>query len=71
MFQFKFLNELNQCLKTISDGGIILHPTDTVYGLGGNANDNNVTRKIKQIKKRELDQPLIHLMSDTKQICSE
>ena len=27
------------------DGGIILHPTDTVYGLGGNANDNNVTRE--------------------------
>ena len=49
MFQFKFLNELNQCLKTINDGGIILHPTDTVYGLGGNANDNNVTRKINQI----------------------
>ena len=50
MFQFKFLNELNKCLKTI-DGGIILHPTDTVYGLGGNANDNDVTRKINQIKK--------------------
>lgn len=68
MFQFKFLNELNQCLKTISDGGIILHPTDTVYGLGGNANDNNVTKKINQIKKRELNQPLIHLMSDIEMV---
>tara|TARA_A100001011_G_scaffold30272_1_gene29257 strand:+ start:1157 stop:1711 length:555 start_codon:yes stop_codon:yes gene_type:complete len=68
MFQFKFLNELNECLKTINDGGIILHPTDTVYGLGGNANDNNVTRKINQIKKRELDQPLIHLMSDIEMV---
>lgn len=64
MFQFKFLNELNHCLKTINDGGIILHPTDTVYGLGGNANDNNVTRRINKIKKRKLNQPLIHLMSD-------
>ena len=68
MFQFKFLNELNECLKTIKGGGIILHPTDTVYGLGGNANDHNVTRKINQIKKRELDQPLIHLMSEIEMV---
>ena len=68
MFQFKFLNELNECLKTINDGGIILHPTDTVYGIGGNANDNNATRKINRIKKRRLNQPLIHLMSDIENI---
>ena len=49
MFQFKFLNELNECLKTINDGGIILHPTDTVYGIGGNANDNNATGANKHI----------------------
>ena len=53
MFQFKFLNELNECLKTINDGGIIFHPTDTVYGIGGNANDNNATRKINRIKKED------------------
>ena len=68
MFQFKFLNELNECLKTINDGGIILHPTDTVYGIGGNANDNNATRKINRIKKRRLNQPLIHLMSDIEMV---
>ena len=68
MFQFKFLNELDNCLKTINDGGIILYPTDTVYGLGGNANDTNVTRKINQIKKRKLNQPLIHLMSDIEMV---
>ena len=53
MFQFKFLNELNECLKTINDGGIILHPTDTVYGIGGNANDNNVTVSYTHLRAHE------------------
>jgi tRNA threonylcarbamoyl adenosine modification protein (Sua5/YciO/YrdC/YwlC family) len=38
-------------LKNIKEGKIIIYPTDTNYGLGCNALDNNVVRKVRDIKK--------------------
>ncbi|HPG34608.1 MAG TPA: Sua5/YciO/YrdC/YwlC family protein, partial [Lentimicrobium sp.] len=33
----EFENEVSRTLKTLKDGGIILYPTDTVWGLGCDA----------------------------------
>ena len=68
MFQFKIVKEVNKCLRTIDEGGVILHPTDTVYGLAGDSANNKVSIKINQIKKRKVDKPLIHLMSGIEMI---
>jgi L-threonylcarbamoyladenylate synthase len=44
--------------KHILSGKIFIYPTDTVYGLGCNAEDKKTVEKIKQIKKRDKDKPL-------------
>jgi len=48
----------------LNNSGIIVYPTETVYGLGGNAFDEKVVRKIFKIKGREAGKPLIVLVKD-------
>lgn len=45
-------------VKEILDGKIFIYPTDTVYGLGCNALDEEAVSKIKEIKKRDKNKPL-------------
>lgn len=62
----KILDEKNitdkqfQELKSIIlAGGLIVFPTETVYGLGGNGLDQNASKKIYEAKGRPSDNPLI------------
>ena len=43
--------------RVLSEGSVILHPTETVYGLAGIYNNSKVIRKINDLKKRPEDQP--------------
>ena len=45
--------------KLLKSGGLIAFPTETVYGLGGNALDKNASKKIYAAKGRPCDNPLI------------
>ena len=51
-------NALAEAKKVIQAGGIIIYPTDTVYGLGCDATNKNSVKKIKEIKFRDKDKPL-------------
>ncbi len=42
----------------IKQGKIFIYPTDTIYGLGCNAENREAVEKIKQIKQRDKDKPL-------------
>ena len=57
--------EIEKCLKVIKSGGIILYPTDTIYGLGCDAYNLNAIRKINIIKGSDPEKPLIYLMNDS------
>ena len=46
---------IGEAIDIMADGGIILYPTDTVYGLGANIFNNDAVKKIYEIKKREID----------------
>ena len=46
------------CASTLSDGGIIVFPTDTVYGIGCNPYYDESVERIFQIKDRSEDKPL-------------
>ncbi|MBQ3020371.1 MAG: threonylcarbamoyl-AMP synthase [Clostridia bacterium] len=49
----------------IFSGGVVAIPTETVYGLGGNAFDDQAVQKIFEVKGRPNDNPLIaHVHSD-------
>ena len=52
-------NSLSQAKEIIFAGGVVAIPTETVYGLGGNAFDDNAVKKIFEIKGRPNDNPLI------------
>lgn len=49
----------------IMDGGVVAIPTETVYGLGGNAFDDEAVKRIFAVKGRPSDNPLIaHVHTD-------
>lgn len=48
----------NEIIKNIKQGKIFIYPTDTVYGLGCDAFNENAVSRIKEIKAREGDRPL-------------
>lgn len=50
--------------EILKKGEILIYPTETIYGLGGNALDENVYRKIIEIKNREERKNFIWLFKD-------
>lgn len=52
--------------KIIKNGGVVLYPTDTIYGLGANALDKEAVNKIYNIKSRSADKPLSVIVNDIK-----
>ncbi len=51
--------ELLEAARILREGGLVAFPTETVYGLGGNALDESAARKIYGAKGRPSDNPLI------------
>lgn len=51
--------ELEEIAKILQNDGIVVFPTETVYGIGGNALSENAIKNIYKAKGRELDNPLI------------
>jgi L-threonylcarbamoyladenylate synthase len=55
---------INKARNVLANGGVILYPTDTVYGLGANIFDEDAVKHIYSIKHREFRKPLSILVSD-------
>lgn len=47
-----FRKEITACLDTLHSGGTILYPTDTIWGIGCDATNEQAVKKIYRIKKR-------------------
>ncbi|MBT4478359.1 MAG: Sua5/YciO/YrdC/YwlC family protein [Flavobacteriales bacterium] len=60
--------EITQSLKILQDGGVILYPTDTIWGLGCDATNPDAIQKIYNIKQRKESKALITLVSDKKML---
>ncbi|ALT68165.1 L-threonylcarbamoyladenylate synthase [Methanobrevibacter millerae] len=56
---------INEAIDVLANGGVIIYPTDTVYGLGANIFNNKAVRNVFGIKQRNLLKPLSILVSDT------
>jgi L-threonylcarbamoyladenylate synthase len=57
-------NEITTALKVLQSGGVILYPTDTIWGLGCDATNPEAVQKIYNIKQREESKVLISLVAD-------
>ncbi|OGC06711.1 threonylcarbamoyl-AMP synthase [candidate division WOR-1 bacterium RIFOXYA2_FULL_36_21] len=64
-FNQKNFKEIIQTLKL---GGVIIFPTDTVYGIGTLISNEKGIKKLFEIKNRPVDKPFQVLISDLKQI---
>ena len=64
------MNEaIQKALEVLRSGGVILYPTDTVWGIGCDATDPEAVAKIYAIKNREDSKSLVLLASDMDMIC--
>jgi L-threonylcarbamoyladenylate synthase len=54
--------EVNKALKVVQDGGIILYPTDTIWGIGCDATNTEAVKKIFALKQREESKSMIILL---------
>lgn len=57
-----------QAADILKNGGLVAFPTETVYGLGGNALDSEASAKIYAAKGRPSDNPLIVHIADVKDL---
>lgn len=61
----QFNEDLSEALDTLRRGGVILYPTDTVWGIGCDATRPEAVRRVFDIKHRADSKALITLVADT------
>lgn len=60
--------ELRICSDIILDDGLVILPTETVYGIGSNALSSSAVRNIYNAKRRPINKPLSIIVANKKQI---
>lgn len=63
-----FEEDIRNCVKILEQGGTILYPTETVWGLGCDALNEAAIEKIFAVKNRPREKSLIILLADAKNI---
>ena len=63
-----FENDIEKCLQVLNEGGLILYPTDTVWGIGCDATNEKAVEKIYALKKRTDEKAMIVLVADERDV---
>jgi L-threonylcarbamoyladenylate synthase len=63
-----FENDILNCLEVLRGGGVILYPTDTVWGIGCDATNAEAVKKVYDLKKRGDEKSMIVLVAEEKEI---
>lgn len=58
------LRQVEQAVATLRRGGVVVYPTETLYGLGVDATNEYAVRKLAALKGREDGKPISVLVSD-------
>ena len=61
-------DEINKAFQVLKRGGIIVYPTDTIWGIGCDATNYDAVQRIYDIKKRVESKSMICLVSDFKML---
>ena len=59
-----FDQEVRESVKHLKEGGVILYPTDTIWGLGCDATNDEAVERIYKIKKRMENKSMLILLDD-------
>jgi len=57
-------DEVARALKIVQQGGVILYPTDTIWGIGCDATNTEAVRKIFRLKQRDEKKSMIILLDN-------
>ena len=63
-----FEKDIEQCLQVLKTGGLILYPTDTIWGIGCDATNAEAVGKVYKLKKRSDEKAMIVLVTDEKDV---
>jgi L-threonylcarbamoyladenylate synthase len=63
-----FNADIEACLSVLENGGLILYPTDTIWGIGCDATNEDAVEKIFALKKRIETKALIVLIADERSL---
>ena len=63
-----FNTDIEACLRVLESGGLILYPTDTIWGIGCDATNEVAVEKIFALKKRIETKALIVLIADERSL---
>jgi L-threonylcarbamoyladenylate synthase len=55
---------VTEAAQTILDGGVIIYPTETIYGIGANALEPKIVDRVYGIKERRKSNPILVLIPD-------
>lgn len=62
-------SEIKGAIEALKEGGIILYPTDTIWGLGCDATNKEAVQRIFDLKERAESKSLITLVADEDMLC--
>lgn len=63
----KYIN-LKEPAQIIQEGGIVIFPTETVYGIGVNGLNETATKKLYEVKQRPINKPISLLVNSIEMI---
>jgi L-threonylcarbamoyladenylate synthase len=63
-------NDITKALEVLKKGGVILYPTDTIWGLGCDATNSKAVERIYQIKQRSDQKSMLVLLDNPNKIPS-
>jgi len=61
-------NQLNEICHVLEDSGLILYPTDTIWGIGCDATNPEAVEKVFQLKNRDRSKPFVILVDSLKML---
>jgi tRNA threonylcarbamoyl adenosine modification protein (Sua5/YciO/YrdC/YwlC family) len=59
---------IQRAVEILRDGGVIIYPTDTVYGIGCSIFDKNAIERVYAIKRQDVHKPFSFICSDLRHI---
>ena len=54
--------DIQACIEVLNRGGVILYPTDTIWGIGCDATNASAVKKVYDLKRRDDNKALIVLL---------
>lgn len=67
-FIVTFENDIQHCITVLQNGGLILYPADTIWGIGCDATNEAAVAKIYTLKQRPDEKSMLVLVADEKQL---